>query len=53
MADIRRQSIAPRTFAMRLPTGFAVAATLLALVGLYGVSSLSVGSKIEEWPTLR
>jgi putative ABC transport system permease protein len=48
MADIRRQSIAPRTFAMRLLTGFAVAATLLALVGLYGVLSLSVGSRTKE-----
>ena len=33
MAQIRRNSIAPRTFAMRLLIGFAVLATALALVG--------------------
>ena len=33
---------------MRLLTGFAAAATLLALVGLYGVLSLSVGSRTKE-----
>jgi putative ABC transport system permease protein len=48
MAEIRRESVASRTFAMRLLTGFAVAATLLALVGLYGVLSLSVSSRTKE-----
>ncbi len=48
MAEIRRESLAPRTFAMRLLIGFAVAATLLALVGLYGVLSLSVGARTKE-----
>jgi putative ABC transport system permease protein len=48
MSDIRSQSIAPRTFAMRLLSGFALAATLLAVVGLYGVLSLSVGSRTKE-----
>jgi putative ABC transport system permease protein len=48
MADIRRASVAPRTFAMRLLIGFAGVATLLALVGLYGVLSLSVSSRIKE-----
>jgi putative ABC transport system permease protein len=48
MAEIRRESTAARTFAMRLLTGFAVAATLLALVGLYGVLSLSVGARTKE-----
>jgi putative ABC transport system permease protein len=48
MAEIRRASVAARTFAMRLLVGFAVAATLLALVGLYGVLSLSVNSRIKE-----
>ena len=33
---------------MRLLAGFAVTATLLALVGLYGVLSLSVGSRTKE-----
>ena len=48
MAQIRRESVAPRTFAMRLLIGFAVVATLLALVGLYGVLSLSVNSRTKE-----
>ena len=48
MADIRRASIAPRTFAMRLLVGFAGVASVLALVGLYGVLSLSVNSRMKE-----
>jgi putative ABC transport system permease protein len=48
MAEIRRESVAARTFAMRLLIGFAVVATVLALVGLYGVLSLSVNSRIKE-----
>jgi putative ABC transport system permease protein len=48
MAEIRRQSIAPRTFAMRLLMGFSILATALALVGIYGVLSLSVGSRVKE-----
>jgi predicted permease len=48
MAQIRRDSIAPRTFAMQLLIGFAVLATALALVGIYGVLSLSVGSRVKE-----
>jgi putative ABC transport system permease protein len=48
MAEIRRASLAPRTFALRLLAGFAVAATLLSLVGLYGVLSLSVGARTKE-----
>ena len=48
MADIRRESVAARTFAMQLLIGFSLAATLLALVGLYGVLSLSVGSRTKE-----
>ena len=48
MAEIRRESVASRTFAMRLLIGFAVVATLLALVGLYGVLSLSVNSRTKE-----
>jgi putative ABC transport system permease protein len=48
MADIRRASVAPRTFAMRLLVGFAFVATVLALVGLDGVLSLSVSSRIKE-----
>ena len=48
MTEIRRESVAARTFAMRLLVGFAVVATLLAIVGLYGVLSLSVNSRIKE-----
>jgi len=48
MTEIRRESVAARTFAMRLLVGFAVIATLLAIVGLYGVLSLSVNSRIKE-----
>ena len=48
MAEIRRESVATRTFAMRLLMGFAIVATVLAIVGLYGVLSLSVNSRIKE-----
>jgi putative ABC transport system permease protein len=48
MSDVREESIAARTFAMHLLVGFSVVATLLALVGLYGVLSLSVGSRLKE-----
>jgi putative ABC transport system permease protein len=48
MAQIRRESLAPRMFAMQLLIGFAAVATLLALVGIYGVLSLSVGSRVKE-----
>ena len=48
MEEIKRHSMAPRLFAMRLLSGFAVGATLLAVVGLYGVLSLSVGSRRKE-----
>jgi putative ABC transport system permease protein len=48
MAQIRRDSVAERTFVMRLLIGFAVLATALALVGIYGVLSLSVGARVKE-----
>ena len=48
MEDIRRDSVASRTFAMRLLLGFALTASALALVGIYGVLSLSVGSRTKE-----
>jgi predicted permease len=48
MEDIRRDSVAARTFAMRLLLGFGVVASVLALVGIYGVLSLSVGSRTKE-----
>ena len=48
MAQIRRESMGTRTFAMRLLIGFGVVATLLSLVGVYGVLALSVGSRLKE-----
>jgi putative ABC transport system permease protein len=48
MTEIRRESLAPRTFAMRLLIGFSVLATALALVGVYGVLALSVESRLKE-----
>jgi len=48
MAAIRLQSTAAQTFALRLLAGFAVVATLLAAVGLYGVLSLSAGARTKE-----
>ncbi|HVY72203.1 MAG TPA: FtsX-like permease family protein, partial [Verrucomicrobiae bacterium] len=48
LEDIRGESIAPQTFAMRLLAGFAVVASVLALVGIYGVLSLSAGSRTRE-----
>ena len=48
MTQIRSESLATQTFAMRLLIGFSLAATALALVGLYGVLSLSVGSRLKE-----
>jgi putative ABC transport system permease protein len=48
MTEVREESVASRVFAMHLLVGFSVVATLLALVGLYGVLSLSVGSRVKE-----
>ena len=48
MSDVREESVASRIFAMHLLVGFSTVATLLALVGLYGVLSLSVGSRVKE-----
>jgi putative ABC transport system permease protein len=48
MTQIRSESLATRTFAMRLLIGFSLAATALALVGIYGVLSLSVGSRLKD-----
>jgi putative ABC transport system permease protein len=46
--QIRDDSIAPQMFAMRLLAGFALVGTALALVGIYGVLSLSVNSRNRE-----
>jgi putative ABC transport system permease protein len=46
--QIRDDSLASRTFAMNLLVGFAIVGSVLALVGLYGVLSLSVTSRRRE-----
>jgi putative ABC transport system permease protein len=46
--QIRDDSVAPQTFAMRLLAVFALIGTFLALVGIYGVLSLSVNSRRRE-----
>src|SRR5947207_5583651 len=48
MEQIRSESVASRTFAMRLMTGFSVIGSILAVVGVYGVLSLSVASRRPE-----
>jgi putative ABC transport system permease protein len=46
--QIRDDSLASRTFAMHLLTGFSVVGSVLTLVGIYGVISLSVASRRRE-----
>ena len=46
--QIRDESLASRTFAMNLLTGFSVVGSVLTLVGIYGVLSLSVASRRKE-----
>lgn len=46
--QIRDDSLASRTFAMRLLVGFAAVGSMLTLVGIYGVLSLSVVSRRRE-----
>jgi putative ABC transport system permease protein len=48
MDQIRAESIASQLFAMRLLVAFSVVGSVLALVGIYGVLSLSVGSRKRE-----
>jgi putative ABC transport system permease protein len=48
LEEIRAGSVAARTFAMNLLVGFALVACLLATVGIYGVLSLTVGSRQTE-----
>lgn len=48
MARIRDDSIAEQTFAMRMLVAFSVVGSILALVGIYGVLSLSVTSRRRE-----
>ena len=48
LEQIRDDSLASRTFAMHLLTGFSVLGSVLTLVGIYGVISLSVISRRRE-----
>jgi putative ABC transport system permease protein len=48
LEQIRDESLASRTFAMHLLTGFSVVGSALTLVGIYGVLSLSVASRRRE-----
>ncbi len=46
--QIRGDSLASRTFAMRLLVGFSLVGSVLTLVGIYGVLALSVASRRRE-----
>jgi len=46
--QIRDDSLASRTFAMHLLTGFSAVGSILTLVGIYGLLSLSVASRRRE-----
>jgi putative ABC transport system permease protein len=48
LEQIRDESLASRTFAMHLLTGFSVVGSALTLVGIYSVPSLSVASRRRE-----
>jgi putative ABC transport system permease protein len=48
LEQIRDDSLASRTFAMHLLTGFSVVGSLLTLIGIYSVISLSVASRRRE-----
>lgn len=48
MDEIRSESLASRTFAMRLLVGFSLVGSVLTLVGIYGVLALSVASRRRE-----
>jgi putative ABC transport system permease protein len=48
MDEIRGDSLASRTFAAQLLSGFSLVGSLLTLIGIYGVLSLSVASRRRE-----
>jgi putative ABC transport system permease protein len=48
LEDLRTDSLASRIFAQQLLIGFAIVATLLTMVGVYGVLALSVASRRRE-----
>jgi len=47
--QIRADSLASRNFAMRLLVGFSLVASVLTLVGIYGVLSLSVAARRRDF----
>jgi predicted permease len=51
LENLRKDSISSQAFVMQLLVGFSVAGTILALVGIYGVLSLSVASRRREIAT--
>jgi putative ABC transport system permease protein len=48
LEEIRGDSLASRSFAMRLLMGFSIVASALTLVGIYGLLSLSVAARRRE-----
>jgi putative ABC transport system permease protein len=48
LEQIRDDSLASRSFAMQLLAGFSVIASVLTLVGIYGVLALSVAARRRE-----
>jgi putative ABC transport system permease protein len=46
--EVRRGSLASRTFAMQLLVGFSIVGGVLTLVGVYGVVALSVAARRRE-----
>jgi putative ABC transport system permease protein len=48
LVEIRQESVAMQTFVMRLLAGFSCGAVLLALVALYGLLSITAGSRRKE-----
>ncbi|HZS48494.1 MAG TPA: ABC transporter permease [Blastocatellia bacterium] len=48
LEQIRSDSLASRSFAMQLLVGFSVVASILTLIGIYGVLSLSVTARRRE-----
>ncbi len=51
LAQIRNESMAPQLFTLRIVSAFSMIATSLALVGIYGVLSLSVAFRSREIAT--
>jgi putative ABC transport system permease protein len=48
LEEIRDESLASRSFAMKLLSGFSALGSILTLIGIYGLLSLSVASRRRE-----